>query len=200
MPQPFNDATMTNAGAALLAKATAGECIIEFARLAVGNGSYSTAEKAIASLQERTALKSERNSYAFSDKTRVGEYALKLTALITNQDPVTQEALVTEGYYINEMGVYAKEKDGDSDTEVLFSIVTTSGSTGDFMPPYSGLSPAQITQDYYVTVNNSAQVYVSTSGAALLAEDANKIMDDTTGIKYRLGIDSGKLYYQEVED
>lgn len=200
MPQPFNDAVMTNDGAALLAKATAGECTIEFVRLAVGSGSYSAAEKAIAAMQSRKALKSERNSYAFSDKTRVSEYALKLTALITNQNPITQEAIVTEGYYINEMGVYAKEKNADNATEILFSVVVTAGSTGDYMPPYSGLSPAQITQDYYVTVNNSAQAIVNTAGAALLAEDANKIEDDTTGKKYRLGIDNGKLYYQEMED
>ena len=37
-------------------------------------------------------------------------------------------------------------------------------------------------------------------GAALLAEDANKIMDDTTKQKYRLGIDNGLLYIQEVDE
>lgn len=200
MPQPFNDAVMTNVGAALLAKATAGECTMEFVRLATGNGSYSASEKTTASLQSRTRLKSEKNSYAFSDKTRIGDYALKLTALVTNQDPVTLRTLVTEGYYINEMGIYAKEKGAGDQTAVLFSVVVTSGNNGDFLPPYSGLSPAQIIQDYYVTVNNSANASVNTSGAALLAEDANTIEDDTTGQKYRLGIDNGKLYYQEAAD
>lgn len=37
-------------------------------------------------------------------------------------------------------------------------------------------------------------------GAALLAEDANKIKDDTTKQKYKLGIDNGALYYEEVAE
>ena len=38
MPQPFNNAVMTNAGARLLTRAQAGEIKIEFTRIAVGNG------------------------------------------------------------------------------------------------------------------------------------------------------------------
>ena len=44
MPQPFNNAVMTNGGANLLTRAQAGEIKIEFTRIVVGNGSY-TAEK-----------------------------------------------------------------------------------------------------------------------------------------------------------
>ena len=40
MPQPFNNAVMTNAGARLLTRAQAGEIKIEFTRIAVGNGNY----------------------------------------------------------------------------------------------------------------------------------------------------------------
>lgn len=45
MPQPFNNAIMTDHGAALLTKAQAGECRIEFTRIAVGDGIYSDEEK-----------------------------------------------------------------------------------------------------------------------------------------------------------
>ena len=45
MPQPFNNAVMTNAGARLLTRAQAGEIKIEFTRIATGNGSYTAAEK-----------------------------------------------------------------------------------------------------------------------------------------------------------
>lgn len=200
MPQPFNNAVMTNGGAALLTKAQAGECKIEFTRIVVGNGSYTSAEETVAALQARTALKSAQNSYTLSDISVYSDYSVKVTALITNQDPVTLETLVTTGYYINEIGLYAKEADGDDDTEVLYSIATTAGENGDFMPPYNGYNPAQITQDYYATVNNSAEVTINSSGAALLAEDANTITDDTTKQKYKLGIDNGLLYYEEVDD
>ncbi|MCM1412359.1 MAG: hypothetical protein NC305_17715, partial [Lachnospiraceae bacterium] len=62
MPQPFNNAVMTNGGARLLTRAQAGEIKIEFTRLSTGNGSYTAAEKTLANLQMRTALKSLKNS------------------------------------------------------------------------------------------------------------------------------------------
>ncbi len=159
MPQPFNNAVMTNAGARLLTRAQAGEIKIEFTRIAVGNGNYTAAEKTLDALQKRTALKSLKNSYTLSDVDVFSDYSVKVTALITNQDPVTGQTLVNAGYYINEMGLFAKVKDGAASTEVLYSITTTAGDNGDFMPPYNGYNPAQITQDYFAnlqpTYNNT---------------------------------------------
>ena len=200
MPQPFNNAVMTNAGARLLTRAQAGEIKIEFTRIAVGNGEYTADEKTLAALQKQTALKLLKNSYTLSDIDVFSDYSVKVTALITNQDPVTGQTLVTAGYYINEMGLFAKEKDGEDSTEVLYSITTTSGENGDFMPPYNGYNPAQITQDYFATVNNSAEVTINSTGAALLVEDANKIKDDATNQKYKLGINKGLIYIQEVDE
>ena len=200
MPQPFNNAVMTNAGARLLTRAQAGEIKIEFTRIAVGDGNYTAAEKTLEALQKQTALKSLKNSYTLSDIEVFSDYSVKVTALITNQDPVTGQTLVNAGYYINEMGLFAKVKDSTDSTEVLYSITTTTGDNGDFMPPYNGYNPAQITQDYFATVNNSAEITIVSTGAALLAEDANKIRDDTTNQKYKLGIDNGLIYIQEVDE
>lgn len=200
MPQPFNNAVMTNGGAKLLTRAQAGEIKIEFTRIVTGNGTYSSSEKALSALQARTALKSQKNSYALSDIDVYSDYSVKVTALITNQDPVTKETLVTSGYYINEIGLYAKPAGGASGTEVLYSIAVTSGENGDFMPPYNGYNPAQIIQDYFATVNNSLEVTINSTGAALLAEDANKLRDDSTKQKYKIGIDNGLVYIQEVDE
>lgn len=200
MPQPFNNAVMTNAGARLLTRAQAGEIKIELTRIVTGNGNYSAAEKTLAALQERTALKSQKNSYPLSDIDIFSDYSVKVTALITNQDPVTRKTLVTQGYYINEMGLYGKPAGAEDSAEVLYSITVTAGENGDFMPPYNGYNPAQIIQDYFATVDNSAQVTINSTGAALLAEDANKLRDDTTKQKYRLGIDNGLIYIQEVDE
>lgn len=176
MPQPFNNAVMTNAGARLLTRAQAGEIKIEFTRIATGNGSYTAVEKTLDALQKRTSLKSLKNSYPISDIDIFSDYSVKVTALITNQDSVTGQTLVNEGYYINEMGLYAKVKDGAASTEVLYSITTTAGDNGDFMPPYNGYNPAQITQEYYATVSNSAEVTVQGGvGAPALADDMQKV-------------------------
>ncbi len=200
MPQPFNNAVMTNAGARLLTRAQAGEVKIQFTRIATGNGTYTAAEKTLAALQAKTALKALKNSYPLSDVDVFSDYSVKVTALITNLDPVTRKVLVKQGYYINEMGLYAKPAGEPDSAEVLYSITVTAGENGDFMPPYNGYNPAQIIQDYFATVNNSAEVTIVSTGAALLAEDANKIRDDTTLQKYKLGIDNGLIYIQEVDE
>ena len=150
MPQPFENAVMTNNGAALLTRAQAGEIKIEFTRMVVGNGTYSASEKTLAKLQQATKLKSQKNSYTLSDIDVYSDHSVKVTGLITNQDPVTHKTLVEEGYYINEIGLYAKPSGGESSTEVLYSIAVTAGANGDFMPPYNGYNPAQIPQDYKV--------------------------------------------------
>lgn len=215
MPQPFNRSVLTNAGASLLTRAQAGEIKIEFTRITIGNGNYTADDKTFDAMQERTELKSAKNSYTFSNVEIYSDHSVKLTALITNQNPVNGEILVNEGYYINEMGIYAKVKDGDADTEVLYSIAVISGERGDFMPPYNGYSSAQIIQDYFVTVSNSAEVTINSTGAALLVDDIDKIKneiitiirnevrnitDDTTKQKYRIGIENGLVYIQEVDE
>lgn len=200
MPQPFRNAVMTDDGAALLARAEAGQIRLQFIAIAVGDGVYTEPEKTLEALQARTALKSEKNRYSLSDISVYAERSVKVTALITNQDPVTREALVTEGYYINEIGLFAKAEGADDSTAVLYSIAVTAGENGDYMPPYNGYNPAQITQDWIVTVNNVATVTIQSTGAALLVEDANKMLDDTTRIKYKIGIDNGLVYIEEVED
>ena len=45
MPQPFNNAVMTDGGARLLTMAQAGEIRIQFTRMAIGNGVYSEEER-----------------------------------------------------------------------------------------------------------------------------------------------------------
>lgn len=176
MPQPFENAVITNAGARLLTRAQAGEASIEFTRIAVGDGAYSAEEKTLDAMQDRTALKSLKNSYPLSGVEIINDHCVKITALITNRDPAGGQALVTTGYHINEMGLFAREKDADGDTEVLYSVTVTTGENGDFMPPYNGYNPAQITQEYYATVSNAAEVTIRIvdAGAALLVEDAER--------------------------
>lgn len=187
MPQPFNNAVITNEGARLLTRAQAGETKIEFTRIAVGNGSYTEEEKMLSSLQEMAALKSLRNSYPLSNIEIYSDYSVKIRTLITNQNPATKEILVTQGYYINEMGLYAKPAGAEDDLEILYSIVVTSGDNGDFMPPYNGYNPVQIIQDYFVTVNNSAEVTIQSGlGAVALADDLVALQQQARNLQYSM--------------
>lgn len=183
MPQPFNNAVITNGGARLLTRAQAGELKIEIARIVVGSGDYTEDEKTLSFLQQQENLKAPKNSYGISDLEVYSDHSVKVAAVITNYDPGTGQTLVNEGYYINEMGLFAKEKGGGPETEVLYSIAVTSGNNGDFMPPYNGYNPAQIIQDYFVTVNNSSEVRISTGNSALaLAEDVQEIRNILSGL------------------
>ena len=174
MPQPFKNAVMTKAGALLLTRAQAGEIKIEFTRIAVGDGKYLEDEKTFSALQDMTGLKVLKNSYGLSSIEVYSEHSVKITALITNQDPAGGGCLIHEGYFINEMGLFAKVKDGGADTEVLYSIAVISGDCGDFMPPFNGFSAAQIIQEYYATVSNSAEVTIQTGGAFVIRQDFDK--------------------------
>lgn len=198
MPQLSNNAVMTNKGANLLVRAQAGQIKLQFTRMAVGNGTYASSEKTIQALQKATKLKSQKNAYALSAVNVYSEHSVKVTALITNYDSVKQSVLVSAGYYINEIGLFAKPQGAADSEEVLYSIAVVAGDNGDFMPPYNGYNPAQIVQDYYATVDNSTQVTIQTAGAALLASEANIITDDTTKARYKLGINNGNMYYEEV--
>lgn len=171
MPQPFRNAVITRAGARLLTRAQAGEIKIKFTRVAIGDGAYQEEEKTFQALQESTGLRALKNSYPISSTEAISDHSVKITALISNQDPVTGETLVGSGYFINEMGLFAREAEGEPGTDTLYSIAVTGGGNGDFMPPFNGHSPVQVVQEYFATVSNSAEVTVESAGAALLRDE-----------------------------
>jgi hypothetical protein len=160
MPQPFKNAVITNGGADLLTRAQAGQTKILFTRIAVGNGIYTDEEKELVFQQRAEALREEKNSYPLSSIEVQTDHSVKVTVLITNMDPQTRENLVDTGYYINEIGLFAKLSDEDDEQEVLYSIALTAGEQGDFMPPYNGLFPSRITQGWIIAVDNAENVTV----------------------------------------
>ncbi len=177
MPQSYNNAVITDAGLALLNKAQTGTAAMQFTRMSIGDGTYSADEKTSSALQKRVALKSERNSYVLSSMDVTSAGGVKLTALLTNQDPVTEETLVTEGYYVNEIGLYAKEKNGGDDTEALYSVAVAAVENREYMPAFAaGQAPAQIVQEYFAAISNASEVAIHCAGAAMLAEDGEKLL------------------------
>lgn len=171
MPQLYENGVITDAGAALLARIETSTARLEVTRVVTGAGVYSSAEKAESALRTRTALKDQRNQYTPSSVSVTDPATIKITALISNEDPVTGDPLVTSGYFINEIGVYCKEYGAAASTEVLYCIAVAAMETGDYMPPYEGGGASQITQSIYLTVGNAATTYVTIAGAAALATD-----------------------------
>ena len=162
----FNSAVLTAKGNELLTSAVAGRRII-FTRLVTGSGVYTEEEKTRAALEQRTALKQQRQEFTFSSYEKVSQTSVLLTSLITNRE-------LTEGYKMTEIGIYGKENDAEED--FLCSIsVTSSLEESDTFPAFNGLRESQIIQDYYITISNTAEVTVKMTGAPALAEDLEKI-------------------------
>lgn len=159
----FYAAVMTNDGAALLAAAIAGTAKIEFTTLVAGDGEYTEGERAVSALQQRTALKSQKQSVAFSSIVVESDTSVHLTAALDNEE-------LLAGYYVNEVGLYAVDALNPDAVPVLYSISVA--QVADYMPPYNGLTPTTIVQEYYATVDNSANVTIEAgAGAYALADD-----------------------------
>lgn len=159
----FNNAIMTTGGAALLAATTAGTAKLKFTKLVTGSGSYTDQEKTRGSLQARTSLKAQKQEFPFSSITMASETCVKLVALVSN-------AALSAGYYVNEVGIYAVDELDEDAEPVLYSIAIA--NVADYLPPYNGLTPSTITQEYFATVDNALEVTIQTkTGAVALAED-----------------------------
>lgn len=105
----FDAQFITDKGTELLARSTAGEGDIIFTSMHTGDGEYSLGE--ISSITSVDGLKDEKGIFPVNDVDSNGENT-RVRAAISNQG-------LEEGYYLKEIGLYAKMED---EAEVLFSI------------------------------------------------------------------------------
>lgn len=169
----FYGSVMTALGADLLTQALAGTATIQFTAFVTGDGSYSEAERTVDALQAMTALKSQKQSVSFQSVTRPTSTSVVLDATVDN-------SALSEGYYVREVGIYAKDTINNT-SPILYAIAVA--QVADFMPPYNGLMPVTITEKFIATVNNSANITIVTSGAYADASDLGNITDLTTDDK-----------------
>lgn len=247
----FGSAVITDDGATLLASVMAGSRQMEFTALTVGDGAYSASDKAVSALQVMTALKNQRLSFPFSSVTPIGSVTVQLKAVVSN-------AAVTSGFYVTEVGIWAKDATDQDAVPILYSIVAA--DVADYLPAYNGSTPSTIEQDWYTTLSNtaSATIAVSSSAYALASDfeafkenianieasavaskayekntylmyadqlyratadisqgdslivgtniEATKVCnekylyDDNTGGKFKVGVENGLMYIEEVEE
>lgn len=172
MSSIYNNAAVTAAGLAAIAKQTSDNSVITFTQFKIGNGVYTDEEKTVEALRARTDLKSQKNIYPIASK-RIAEdnVTVVLKMMITNYDPDDPgESIVDEDYYVNEIGLFASLDGGE---EFLFSIAVCSGATGNALAAYDGTNPMQIVQEYNAKTDNSENVTVTISGAYALAVDVD---------------------------
>lgn len=204
MPQSFEKAVMTDAGAALLARSISESVSLEFTAIVIGDGTYSAAEKTSAALKQRTALKSSKMSYAPSAVSRESGSTVKVSAVISNTTPEAQP-LFSQGFYINEVGLVAKLS--NQSQTVLFSVCVTAGDQGDYLPAFTGDNPAQVVQDYLTAVSSEANVsfdmplsaYALASDVADVIKYSPQTLSEANKAQARLNIGANAIVFTTVE-
>ena len=157
MATTFNPMVITNAGLTAYMNYLQGASLT-ITKIAIGNGTYIDSEKTTAALQARTALKSAKNNFNIQTAENSGT-TLKLRSIIRNYDPDTQQTIVSEPYYMNELGLFASA----NGTEFLFGIAVCSEATGDAISTYTGNNPIQIIQNITLEIDNSENISIAVS-------------------------------------
>ncbi|EFU06644.1 pyocin knob domain-containing protein [Enterococcus faecalis] len=152
-----------------MAKLLSKKATTEFTQVAISSTEYQDSQ-----LEELTVLsniKQTSKAQAYSNnKTTVSA-----TAAINNEG-------ITEGYYINTVGLYATDPDKG---EILYSVSTA--KVNGYMPPDIGVSKSGFSFTIYTEVGNAAQVdvtvdpsgYANKSDIQILSERITKNKNDS---------------------
>lgn len=177
----FNEAVLTKQGIELLAKAQGANGTITLTKAVTGAGTPS------GDLADCTALTDQRQEFPLETVTVQNKTNVFVKFIITNHPESGGD--LNEGYYVKEVGLYAK---GSDQKEVLYAIATAVEGQEDYMPSYNQLLPSTITIEFLTEVANAETVQIVTP-------NKKYIYDDATGTKYDIGVENGLLYIKEVE-
>lgn len=160
----FNPGRLTAAGKNLLAEVQGGAEKITFTKFVFGSGSYSSSEN----IADRTSLKEPKQEFPVSSRTVENKSTVTLLCILTNK--ASDDDILTEGYTIREVGLYARNAAGD---EILYCLSTA--ATTDMMPAYDGHSVSRANITYTIEVGDADSVEIVSQGAYASAEDLIKI-------------------------
>ena len=141
MPALYN-MTITTKGLNLRARAEAEELVLQFTKVAIGNGDYDGSED----LMSLADLKSKKQELGINSKT-YEENTISLKTVVANTD-------LEEGYYIKEIGVYAQDPE---EGEILYSISIAMDDKWDYLPAEEW-GPASIQYSLDTAISNADQV------------------------------------------
>lgn len=138
----YKSIVTTEAGLSLLENAAYIGGAIQFVALKTGNGAYDGTED----LSKLTDLKNVRQTFGVAGVSKKG-LDIVIRAVIDNDD-------VTEGYYITEIGLYAKNP--NTEESVLYAVIIAEDGNEDYLPSYSA-TPTRITLEMNVGITESEE-------------------------------------------
>lgn len=186
----FKQGVLTTRALELIANAQAGLVNIQFTKFQIGSGDWG-AEPTMAQLQAATALKVQKGEFPITRAEYVNPATTKLTLVASNQSNTTG------GYYITEVGVFAKWTDG---TDFLYAIYVTVQNKADWFPAYNSITPSSITYSVPITVANAVAVTIDTAAAGIATQvDMEQAQADIADIKGFIGYNDQHIYGVEVD-
>ncbi len=163
----FNRWSLTRGGMALITKAQAGKCNINFTKLETGNGVWGN------DIVDATALKAVKQTFAFSgiDIPAANLSTVVLEAVLNNRG-------LEQLYYLREMGIYATDPD---EGIILYAIAVADEDTT-YLPANNGVGISTIIERINIEVVNADSVTIDTTGAVVAASDFLALKRTVQGI------------------
>ena len=151
----------TKKGQALIAKVLAGTADdVDFTRIVTSDDEYE-----ITDLEDLTSL-TEKQSSVIAEKAVVNTVSVRVKTSFTNM-------LLTEGYYMRTLGLYASDPD---EGEILFAAcIETTGNC--WMPPYNSITVSGAVVNMITTVANAEDVSLIVDPAAVATVDMVDALD-----------------------
>ncbi len=173
----YKNVALTEEGRDLLLRTQLGECDLELTRVAAGDGIYENEEEA----SQRLSMQNEKQSFPISSFTKK-EDKLQIRFIASNFGS-EGGADLQEGYHMREIGIFAKEKDGEN--EILYGIALAEEPV--YMPPYNEASPITATFSIYIYIGGCENVslradptaYVSVQELERIENEINNKADKT---------------------
>lgn len=179
----FRQLIITNKGQALMAKLIAGTANVTFTKVAASSTTYSDSQ-----IPGLTGLSNVKQQVAVSKVTKINSVAVQVDAAMEN-------SALTTGYYMNSLGLYAKDPD---EGEILYAVA--GANVGAYMPPYNGITVSGAYLKLVTTVSNASNVSMTVDPAAVATVgDINALQAEITDIQSFIGYTDADIYGVEVD-
>lgn len=154
---------LTAAGQQLEAEMRAGQRLINFTKMKIGSGLPTN------NVEHMTDLVSPEKEIPLSGKRVVSNTMLQLTAILTNTD-------VTEGFTVNELGVYANDSKNSSYKEILYGVIID--PKGDYLSAAGGSLAESLIFNVLIGTSNATNITATLNPDGLLTvEQLNDAMN-----------------------
>lgn len=176
----FKQTVITKAAHNLIAKSLSGSANINFTRVATSKYDYKSFSQS--KLESLTSLEDIKQYVAVDKVEKIGEASVNVSVKITN-------ANITEGYYVNTIGLFAMDPE---EGEILYSV--TVAETADYFPADNGVNCSGINLDLVTEVSNASNVNITVNYAGYATnEDIEKVNSHLNDIMNERGYVNTKI-------